>query len=483
MAKSTKRIAGHLGGSKGKVIAERLKAADLHKTMIVPIEIGKRGQKALIRDYFGFIHKAPFTFDMSEEGFRHIHNTISEVVSGHRAELTLVAMEATGHYYRGPAATLYGLGYKDLFIMNPASTAQFRKAALVNAKDDDADLVAITQALLCGHGTPYRPEEELWSSLRELTRYRRSLVKRETALKNKIHALLDQLLPGITDLGMFKDSNLWHRASLSFFTRYSTVQSVSRLRPATVVKFFRRRDRRLKPQDAHRLLEWTRQALRYDGAANCVREQILRLLINELLQCMETISELEVDMLGYVVRLPAVLLMTIHYVGPVRAGEFAAELGPPEVFPTSRAVVKATGMDPTRFQSSDYEAPHHHISRQGRTHLRYIAGEIGEALMHHNDYFAIPANRLLGLGKSEKFARVAAATRFARIAWQMMKNREVFRPANGLGIHKDPLGKIVAFLRSHDASERIEEYTDRAREYFEHTGADSSPTNRLRYDA
>jgi transposase len=483
MAKSTKSIARHLGGSKGKVLGERLKSADLHRTMIVPIEIGKRTQKALVRDYFGFIHRDPFTFHASEEGLRSVHKTISEVAAGMGAETVLVAMEATGHYYRGPAAALYGLGYQDLFIMNPASTAQFRKAGLVNTKTDDVDLAAITQALLCGHGTPYRPEDRLWDSLRELCRYRRFLVAHETALKNKIHSLLDQLLPGITGLGMFKDDNLWHRASLSFFTRHPSLQAVSRLRPAAVVQFFHRRGRRVTSEDAHRLREWSRQTLRYDGAANGAREQVLCSLLEELQRLMEIITGLEIDILGYVVRLPAVLLLTINYVGPVRAGEYAGEVGPPEVFPTSRAVVKAAGLDPTRYQTADYEAPAHPISKQGRIHLRYIVGDIGDALRRHNDYFAAPANKLLDRGKGEKFVRIAAGTRFVRVAFQMMKDRRPFEPRNGLGIHKDPLGKIAAFLRQREASERIEEYTALARRYLETTGADSTRTRGLRYDA
>ncbi len=60
MAKSNKRISGHIAGSKGNLLTERLKFRDLEKTMIVPIEIGKTHHKALIADYFGSILESPF---------------------------------------------------------------------------------------------------------------------------------------------------------------------------------------------------------------------------------------------------------------------------------------------------------------------------------------------------------------------------------------------------------------------------------------
>ena len=467
MVKSNERIARHIGGSKGNLLTENLRSTDLRKTMIVPIEIGKSYHKALIADYFGSVFKEPFEFHSSREGISFLHNTISRVSREHQTERILLAMEATGHYYKKPAAGIHELGYKSLFVLNPLSTAQCRKAGLTWSKTDDIDLRSIGQALLSGYGTIYRPEKSIWENLRELSRYRRFQVRHQTALKNKVHTMLDNLLPGITELEMFKSPYLFHSASLEFFTKYSNVDQIARLRPHSLVGFFHRRGRRLSPEAGHKLIRWTKQALNSYSLVSSTREEILKSLLLELKQLSGNISQLEVTLLGCLVQIPAVLLLSIDYIGPIRAGEFAGEITPFEQYPHSRALIKGAGLDSTRFQSVDRESANHPISRKGSRNLRYISVEIGNALMQHNDYFAFFANQLMERGKSKDCACIAAATRFMRVAFSMIKDRKSFQPPNGRGISKDPLAKIETFLTQRQASDRIQEYVNYAKKYFQ----------------
>ncbi|MCL0060278.1 transposase [Dehalococcoidia bacterium] len=467
MAKSNKRIAQHIGGNKGSLFAENLRSSDLEKVMIVPIEIGKSYHRALMADYFGTIFKQPFEFHSSHEGISFLHNTISRVSREQQAEKILLGLEATGHYYKKPAASIYELGYENLFVLNPLSTAQCRKAGLTWSKTDDLDLRSIGQALLSGYGTIYRPEKPVWENLRELGRYRRFQVRHQTALKNKVHVMLDNLLPGIAEIEMFKNPHLWHSASQEFFAKYPHIDLISRLSPRYIIEFFRRRERRLSPEDGHQLIRWTKQALNSYSPASSTRQEILKSLLLELKQLSGNISHLEVELLGCLVRIPAVLLLSIDYIGPIRAGEFAGEITPFEQYPNSRALIKAAGLDSTRFQSADRESTNHPISRKGSRNLRYLSVDIGNALMKHNDYFASFANRLMERGKSEDCACIAATTRFMRVAFWMIKDRKSFQPPDGQGISKDPLAKIEAFLIQRQASDRIEEYVASAKKHFQ----------------
>lgn len=465
MAKSKKRVLQNIGGSKGNLLAERLKSTNLEKVMIVPIEIGKDSHKALLADYFGSIFKESFEFHSSQEGINFLHNTISRVSKEHQFEKIFLSLEATGHYYQKPALSINELGYDNLFILNPLSTKQCRKAGLVWSKTDDIDLKANGQALLSGYGTIYRKEEPIWCDLKEIMRFRRFKVKHQTALKNKIHVCLDNLLPGITKLCMFKDS-LWHPASLDFFARYSNVFLVSHLQPHNIVEFFHRRGRRLVPEDGYRLIRWTRQTFNQHSPSASCKEGIMRSLLLELKQVQEKIIQLEVDSLGYLVQLPAVLLLSIDYIGPIRAAEFAGEITPFEQYPTSRALIKGAGLDSTTFQSSTYEAKNHPVSKKGSRSLRYITVDIADAIMRHNDYFAHFANQLMERGKSKDCACIATAARFMRVAFSIIKEQRLFQPSNGLGISKDPLNKIKLFLMERHASDRIEEYVRLAKKYF-----------------
>lgn len=467
MIKSDNIKSPHIGKDKGSFLAQRLKTSTPEKTMIIPVEIGKDCHKALLANYYGDILKSPFEFHNSLEGLRYFNNTVSKYSKIRSSENIFVAMEATGHYYKNIANGIYSLGYNDLFILNPLSTSQCRKAGLTWSKTDNIDLCAIAQALLCGYGTAYSPEIPYEDNLKELCRYRRFQIKRETALKNKIHAILDRILPGIDQLKMFKNSNLFHPSSREFLLKYHNVKIISRLRPARINEFFKQRNRRLASEQGHELVRWSKQTLNHNSPANETRGKILKSLLVEFKQLCETISETEVEILGYLVRIPAVLLLSIDGVGPLTGSEFAAEATPFDSHTNSRALIKTAGLDSTRFQSATQESTNTHISKKGSAKLRYISVIIADSLLKHNDYFKALSDKLiLERGKTKDCACIATACRFIRITYWMIKDKKRFEPSNHLGNNVEPFEKIKLFLRDRNASEKIDEYINLAGKYL-----------------
>ncbi|NQU54053.1 MAG: IS110 family transposase [Bacteroidetes bacterium] len=470
MVKNNEVITQHISKIKGNIFTERLKISTPEKTMIVPVEIGKDSHKALLANYYGEIFKAPFEFHNSLEGVRYFNNTVSKYAEMKSTENIFVAMEATGHYYKNIANSMYSHGYNNLFILNPVTTSLCRKAGLTWSKTDEVDLRAIGQALICGYGTVYSQEKPYWDDLKELCRYRRFQVRHETALKNKLHAVLDRILPGIDQLKMFRNSYMFHQSSLEFFLKYHNSQIISQLRPNKINEFFKNRNRRLKSEAGYDLVRWSKTTIKHDSPANETREEILKSLLIELKQLCETISELEVEILSYFVRTPAVLLLSIDGVGPLSGSEFAAELPSFDNCISSKAMIKSAGLDSTRYQSSTQESTDTHISRKGSARLRYISVIIAGLLINHNDYFRELSDKLIQeRGKTKDCAYIATACRFMRVAYWMIKDKKRFEPSNQLGNRKDPFDKIKLFLADRKASDKIEEYTNLASKYLNKT--------------
>lgn len=467
MAKSNPKIAKNLGGNKKNLLAQILKGTDLDKTFIVPLEIAKRSHKALVADYFGTLIKEPFEFQNSQEGVAFLHRTLSDLTVKHQAKQTILAFEATGHYYQNAADQLFQLGYRNLFLLNPLATSQCRKAGLTWSKTDNIDLAAIGQALISGYANPYRPRLADWEDLREYSRLRRFYVKCETALKNKIHTHLDRLLPGIADLNLFKDSYLFHPASLDFLAAYPNVQAIARLNPRAVVAFFRRRGRRLSSEDPYQLLAWTKKTFALDDRLALSTQKNLQSLLARLRDLQKELAQLEIEILVSLVKTPALLLLTLDWIGPLRAAEFAGESAPLDQYPKSRALIKAAGLDSTRFQSGPRQSAKRPVSKKGSIPLRYISLQIGQALMNHNDHFAASAQRFFDRGNSKGYACIATTCRFLRIAFSMLKDQQPFRPASGLGISPNPLAKIESFLKERKASDRIEPSLNLAQKYLQ----------------
>ena len=434
--------------------------------MVIPLEIGKSYHKALIANYFGSLLKDPFEFHNSQEGMRFLHKAISDLSKHQPVEQVVIGMEATGHYFKIPAAMLHDLGYSNLFILNPLSTSYCRKAGLTWSKTDDEDLCAIGQALICGYGNPYQPEKPLWEDLKEACRYRRALIRYQTSLKNRIHAKLDLLLPGITELTMFSNTHLWSPASLDFFLKYPDLESIGQLNPKNIIKSFQSQGRRLSPEMAYQLIQWSKNALNPHLRATDCRKFIFKSLIEQLRKLSQDISQIEVKLTGYLVQIPAVLLLSIDYIGPVRAAEFAGEISPFDQYPESSALIKAAGLDSTRYQSSTLESSKHPISKKGSRRLRYITIDIADSLMKQNQHFAYLSKKLLEKGRSKGCACVATGARFIRTAFWMIKEQKPFQPPDGLGISEEPLAKITAFLQTLHASDLNDEYLSYAQKYF-----------------
>jgi transposase len=466
MVKSTHSIQQHINGNKGNIFLSHLRSKNLENVMVIPLEIGKSYHKALIANYFGSLLKGPFEFHNSQEGIQFLHKAISDISKHQPVEQVVIGMEATGHYFKMPAAMLHEAGYSNLFILNPLSTSYCRKAGLTWTKTDDEDLRAIGQALICGYGNPYQPEKPLWEDLKEACRHRRFLVGYQTRLKNKIHAKLDLLLPGISELAMFSNNHLCSPASLDFFVKYPDLESIRHLTPKGIIKFFQGQARRISPEMASSLIQWSNNALDPHSQATDCRKFIFKALIEQLKKLSQDISQIEVKLTGYLVQTPAVLLLSIDYIGPVRAAEFAGEISPLDQYPESGALIKAAGLDSTRYQSSTLESPKRPTSKKGSRRLRYITIEIADSLMRQNQHFAYFSNKLLEKGKSKDCSCVATGSRFIRTAFWMIKEQKPFQPPDGLGISEEPLAKITTFLQAHHVSDLNDEYVGYAKKYF-----------------
>lgn len=466
MVKSTNSIQQHISGNKGNIFLSQLQSKNLENVMVIPLEIGKNYHKALIANYFGSVIKHPFEFHSSQEGIRFLHNAITDISKHQPVDQIVIGMEATGHYFKMPAAMLHEIGYSNLFILNPLSTSYCRKAGLTWSKTDDEDLRAIGQALICGYGNPYQPEKPFWEDLKEACRHRRALVKGQTSLKNRIHSKLDLLLPGITELAMFSGNHLWSPASLDFFLKYPDIESIGQLNPKNIIKFFQGQGRRISPETAYQLIQWSKNALNPHSQATDCLKFIFKSLIEQLKRLSQDISQIEVKLTGYLVQIPAVLLLSIDYIGLIRAAEFAGEISPFEQYPHSNALIKAAGLDSTRYQSSTLESSKRSTSKKGSRRLRYITIESADSLMSQNQHFAYFSKKLLEKGKSKGCACVATGARFIRTAFWMIKDQKPFQPSDGLGISEKPLAKITAFLQAHHASDLNDEYVGYAQKYF-----------------
>jgi len=461
----------HIQKVKGRRFTDEIRNLDLEKVLVVPIDGGKNSHKALVADYFGDILHDPFEFSNLASGVKMFHATVKRVSSSVAAQKVIVGMESTGHYYENLYRTLTNLGY-DVAMVNPASVYAQRSGQLNWCKTDEIDLCAIGQVLIDNQATETRLSEGLYYNLKQLTRLRRDEIRKRARLKIQIRVLCDHIFPGLQHSGIFSD--FWGKSSMLLLEDYPTPSSLIRLGTSRLARFFKKHNTKLGLYTAERLLNLARNTL----CSNKVNLEAhlfnLRFKVADLKMADEKIRKLHIELARYLVQTPGIVLLSIKEINVPSAAEYVAEVGPLEQAGNAKKIISRAGLNPSKFQTSEYERSDTPITKHGSNLLRNICLIISQNLIRvdphssqpHNPYFREFFERLVEGGKDKRVAKVACANKFVRVSSRMMREGELFSPPTlrKHNVSDDPLVKLKAFLCLNKSEELFEELAENAKE-------------------
>jgi len=149
----------------------------------------------------GEIVTPPFEIDIFQVGFERLCQAIDEAVARMKAQVVLVGMEPTGHYFENLARHLHQRSQAVTLINSFAVSRNREQQMMRREKDDEIDVAAIGDLLRRGEGTPFQPISGLYLEMQHLSRARLSKVKIQAALKNQIVGHLDRIFPGLVIQG------------------------------------------------------------------------------------------------------------------------------------------------------------------------------------------------------------------------------------------------------------------------------------------
>jgi len=281
-----------------------------------------------------------------------------------------VAIEATPSWY-WLYDSLEGEGF-DVKLSHPLKT---KAIAYARVKTDKVDSVTLAH-LLRGDLLPlsYVPAK-LVRMNRELLRYRASLVKVQTGIKNKIHTILakNNISHEYTDL--------FGKAGMAFLHSISLSENF-----------------KIALEGYLTVLDAIRQEIRIAS---------------------KRVQQLAEEDQG------AVLLMTIPGVGYYSALMIKSEVGDVNRFPSAKQLCSYAGLVPSTYASGN-TCYHGHITKQGSRWLRWI---LIEAAIHavkrpgplRRFYFKIERK------KGGKVAKVATARKLLEWIYHMMRDDKTFK--------------------------------------------------------
>jgi transposase len=358
----------------------------------------------------------PTSFGEDAAGYAKLFELLGEPAE------TLVAMEATGHYWKNLFAELAARGF-EVALLNPIRTHRFAAEDLQRTKTDAIDALSISRFAAQKRPAVTRLPDAATDELRELVRHRDRLVQDFGDRTRQLHRLVDLGFPEFTRHVRHLDTPL----ATAVLHEYPTAAAYVELRWKKLAKFRYDGVHLVGDELAKSLVEAAKVSVgRHHGFAyqiqvqhSCEDMDVLRRRIRELDRNIEAkLGEHEVG----------TLLTTIDGIGTSTAAKLIAELGDPAEFRSPEALAAYVGVIPALRHSGKRTPARSGLTPIGNARLRAALWMPTLVAVRHNPWLKAHYERLRARGKLPKVALVACMRKLLGAVYSVAKNRRPFVP-------------------------------------------------------
>lgn len=386
------------------------------------IDIGKRNHEAVITDEKGNPLGKSLRFANTKKGSEQLLTLMN------RYELlpedTLIGMEATGHYWLSIYSYLTGLGFK-VTAFNPIQSDTLRQFYLRKTKTDAIDALLIAQVIRMDlPDETTLPTEDLLR-IKQLERFRYTIVDQSSDIKRKVIACLDQVFPEYEKLfsDMFGKSStkvLLESPLPEDLLAYSANDLAALLNEASQGRLGKQRSQ----MKATQLKEVAEDSFGISMATDVFKLEIHHLL--QQLALLETqLQEIEATLENLVAQQDN-YLTTITGVGPVTAAVLLGEIGDIHRFERPNQVLAYAGLDASVHQSGDFTGTKNKISKRGSPYLRRALWQAAFVASHQDPVLAKYYQDLRSRGKPHGVAIGAVCRKLVNIIFAVWTNHQPY---------------------------------------------------------
>lgn len=334
----------------------------------------------------------------------------------------LIAMEATGHYWKNLFAALVAAGHI-VSLLNPLRTHRFAGEELARTKTDAIDALGIAHFAAQKRPAPTRLPDSATEELRELVRLRERLLQDFGDRVRQLHRLVDLGFPEFTRYVRGLHTEL-ASAILHDYPTAAAFHGVSVKRLAAL-----RYDGRhlVGVELARSLIDAARHSVGHHHSAP-YRVQV-RYACQDLDVLRRRLRELDRDIDGKL-REHEVgrLLTTIDGIGPQTAACLIAELGDPAHFRSASALAAYVGVIPGLSQSGKRQTIRAGLAPLGNARLRAALWMPTLTAVRRNPWLRAHYQHLRARGKLPKVAFVACMHKLLLAIYSVAKHRRPFVP-------------------------------------------------------
>ena len=389
---------------------------------LIGIDIGKNKHFVSIVDKLtGEIILHPVDFPNNVKGFEFL---ISKIAL-YPIDSVLIGMEDTGHYHFALLRYLLKRNYS-VALINPKTTDLNRRMNGGITKNDKLDTFNICDIL--GSNSlkkPYRLTSSEKFDLYEQKQYTRlhhNLKEQINVLSNRLQKCIDLVYPEYNTL--FKSK--YGKVYMSVLKQFGSAKAIAKADIETIRECFKipGRGNRIS-LTAEKLKENAGVSV---GISSLADEMQIKHLIAHIELLNEQLEEIDKKIEEFSVKNNSPIL-SIPGISHLSSTSILAELG--DIFNYSKAskIIKAAGVAPFHYESSQYEAKHSAITKQGSSYLRKTLYQVILPVIKFNRVFREYYDLKRSQGKSHRCAQGHCIRKLLRVIYHLETTNQQFDPS------------------------------------------------------
>ena len=386
---------------------------------IVGIDIGKNHHEASIVSPEGKQIGRSLRFATTHKGADSLMSFIFKNIGNSPC---VFGMEATGHYWYPIYSFLKAKGYT-IYVINPIQSDSLRKMYIRQTKNDSIDSFLIAEVIRFGQfGTTSMADENILA-MRQLCRYRDSVISSRTEIKLRIGTIMEQIFPEYEK----QFSSLWVSTSMGILEKYLTPENIKNAPIDELFEIIKDKSHnRLTKAKAISIKEAAADTFGIKIAQDAFSFQ-LKQLIDRMNFHDKQIEALDIEIMKYYEQFDC-YLHTIPGIGIIGAATILAEIGDISRFKNSSALVAFAGIDPTVRQSGEFNSTHNHMSKRGSPYLRHAIFLAATTCSFHNSPLNAYYKKKRDQGKHHLTATGAVARKLTTVIYAVLRDSKPYEP-------------------------------------------------------
>lgn len=393
----------------------------------VGIDIGKRNHEIALIDKNGTPVGKTLRITNTMKGSHQLLNFFSK----HDITLdnVMIGMEATGHYWLAIYSFLNELGYP-VTAFNPIQSDVLRDFYIRKTKTDAIDAILIAQVIRMD--LPEKtslPTEDIFR-LKQLERFRYSLVDNSSDLKRKIITCLDQVFPEYEKIF----SDIFGSSSTEILLNSPLPEDILQLDTERLIETIHlASNKRLGLERSEKKIAQLKE-LASNSFGISIATDVFKLEIQIMLEQIKLIERQIIQIeseIHEIVSTQDNYLTTITGIGDITAAVIMGEIGDINRFERPNQLLAFAGLDASVHQSGDFTGTKNKLSKRGSPYLRRAIWQAAFIAAFHDPALSIYYQKLKKRGKSHGTAVGAVARKMVNIifaVWTQNKPYEVHLP-------------------------------------------------------